>query len=221
LARGSSQTWSLAGKIGIDRLRPARNPLRGVAASVGAEMGRRSESYPGYPRLRRDLARTDGAFAVASALGERRALYGSVRFESVSLPGGDFPAEELRFVGGNEGLRGHRNRAYGGDRILAATVEHRWIGDEQGGRFYLFADAARHEFGRTLSAGTASLGGFVSGGGAAESIARTVLRSGWDFGYGAGLKSRVASGLVGLELGLAPGEPLRRATIHLRYASNW
>ncbi len=220
LARGSSQTVSLAGKVGIDRLRPARNPVRGASATAGAEVGRRVETYPGYPRIRRDLARADGAIAVASPLGERRALYGAVRYESVSLPGGDFPAEELRFVGGSEGLRGHRNRAYGGDRIFAATVEHRWIGDDQGGRVYLFADAARHDFGRTLAAGTASLGGSVSGG-AAESIARTVLRSGWDFGYGAGLKSRVASGLVGLELGLAPGEPLRRATIHLRYASNW
>jgi hypothetical protein len=220
LARGESQTWSLTGKIGIDRLRPSRNPVRGASAAAGAEIGRRVETYPGTPRLRRDLARADGSIAVASPLGERRALYGAVRFESVSLPGGDFPAEELRFVGGSEGLRGHRNRAYGGDRILAATVEHRWIGDDQGGRVYLFADAARHEFSRTLSAGTASLGGY-QGGGAAESIARTVLRSGWDFGYGAGLKSRVASGLVGLELGFAPGEPLRRATIHLRYASNW
>jgi len=221
LARGASETWSLAGKVGIDRLRPARNPMRGVSVGAGAEIGRRSESYPGYPRLRRDLARADGSIAAATALGERRSLYGSVRFESVSLPGGDFPAEELRFVGGNEGLRGHRNRAYGGDRIFAATVEHRWIGGADGGRAYLFADGARHDFGRTLAAGTASLSGSVSGGGAAESIARTVLRSGWDFGYGAGLRSRVASGLVGLELGFAPGEPLRRATIHLRYASNW
>jgi hypothetical protein len=221
LARGSSQTLSISGRIGIDRLRPSRNPVRGAAAAVGAEIGRRVETYPGYPRIRRDLARTDGSIAAASPLGNRRALYGAVRFESVSLPGGDFPAEELRFVGGSEGLRGHRDRAYGGDRIFAATVEHRWIGDERGGRAYLFADAARHEFGRTLSAGTASLAGVSGGGGAAESIARTVLRSGWDFGYGAGLKSRVASGLVGLEIGFAPGEPLRRATIHLRYASNW
>ena len=221
LARGASETWSLSGRIGIDRLRPSRNPVRGAAAAAGAEIGRRVETYPGYPRLRRDLARADGSISAAAPLGERRALYGAVRFESVSLPGGDFPAEELRFVGGSEGLRGHRNRAYGGDRILAATVEHRWIGDDRGGRVYLFADAARHEFSRTLSAGTASLAGTQSGGGAAESIARTVLRSGWDFGYGAGLKSRVASGLVGLELGFAPGEPLRRATIHLRYASNW
>ena len=220
LARGASQTWSLNGRIGIDRLRPSRNPVRGAAAAAGAEIGRRVETYPGYPRIRRDLARTDGSIAAASPLGDRRALYGAVRFESVSLPGGDFPAEELRFVGGSEGLRGHRDRAYGGDRIFAATIEHRWIGDERGGRVYLFADAARHEFSRTLSAGTASLAGMPIGG-AAESIARTVLRSGWDFGYGAGLKSRVASGLVGLELGFAPGEPLRRATIHLRYASNW
>jgi outer membrane protein assembly factor BamA len=221
LARGASQTWSLSGRIGIDRLRPSRNPMRGAAAAAGAEIGRRVETYPGYPRIRRDLARTDGSIAAASPLGDHRALYGAVRFESVSLPGGDFPAEELRFVGGSEGLRGHRDRAYGGDRIFAATVEHRWIGDERGGRVYLFADAARHEFSRTLSAGTASLAGTRIGSGAAESIARTVLRSGWDFGYGAGLKSRVASGLVGLEFGFAPGEPLRRATIHLRYASNW
>ena len=221
LARGASETWSLAGRVAIDRLRPARNPVRGFSAGLGAELGRRMESYPGFPKLRRELTRGDGSVAALAPLGERRALYGAVRVEGISLPGGDFPAEELRFVGGSEGLRGHRDRAYGGERILAGTIEHRWIGDEQGGRVYLFADAARHTFGRVLAAGTASLSGTIGGDGAAASLARTVLRSGWDFGYGAGLKSRVASGLVGLELGLAPGEPLRRATIHLRYASHW
>jgi hypothetical protein len=40
-------------------------------------------------------------------------------------------------------------------------------------------------------------------------------------GYGAGLRSRMAAGLVGLELGIAPGVPLRRATLHVRYASVW
>ena len=57
--------------------------------------------------------------------------------------------------------------------------------------------------------------------GAAASLARTELNPGWEVGYGAGLKTRMASGVAGLELGLAPGAALRQATIHVRYASSW
>lgn len=63
--------------------------------------------------------------------------------------------------------------------------------------------------------------GVVAGVGAPASLARTELSTGWDLGYGAGLRTRMASGVAGLELGLAPGAALREATIHVRYASSW
>jgi hypothetical protein len=47
------------------------------------------------------------------------------------------------------------------------------------------------------------------------------LSDGWELGYGAGLQTRMASGLMGVELGLRPGAALREATIHIRYASRW
>jgi outer membrane protein assembly factor BamA len=221
LARGASATWALAGRLTSSRLAPPLNPTGGIAATAGVEVGRRVETYPFAPRSSRGVFRGDAGAEWASGLGPRRALYASLRAEGVSLPGEGYPAEELRFVGGSEGLRGHRDRAFGGNRILAATLEHRWITDARGGRVYVFADAARHDLEAPLAAGTAALPPSVASGGSAASLARTVLSPGWEFGYGAGLRTRVASGLVGLDLGLAPGEPLRRATIHLRYASSW
>lgn len=222
LARGSSSTWSLAARGSLDRLRPLLNPIRGFRAALMAEAGRRSDRYPGLPSESRGLFRGNASAEGALALAPRRVLAASARAQGAFLSGGDFPAEELSFVGGTEGLRGHPDRAFGGNRITAFSLEHRWITDERGGRLYLFADAARHEFSGRLAAGTAALSPSVeSGATAASTLARTVLSPGWEFGYGAGLRTRMASGLVGLELGLAPGEPLGRATIHVRYASTW
>ena len=221
LARGSSATWSLKAGGSLDRLRPLLNPVRGFRAALTAEAGRRSDRVPELPSESRGLFRGRASAEGALAIAPRRVLAASAHAEGSFLSGGDFPAEELSFVGGTEGLRGHPDRAFGGNRIATFSLEHRWITDERGGRLYLFADAARHDFSGGLAAGTAALSSAVASGGAAPSLARTVLSPGWEFGYGAGLRTRMASGLVGLELGLAPGEPLRRATLHVRYASTW
>jgi hypothetical protein len=187
---------------------------------LSGEAGRRRELFPGFPEQARGLFRGDLELAGARRLGLRRALAMSVHARGASLNGGTFPAEELSFLGGSEGLRGHPDRAFAGSRIVSGSIEQRWITDDRGGRLYLFADAAGHDLTQPLAAGSVALP-LSSGAAASTSLARTVLSPGWEFGYGAGLRSRMASGLVGLELGIAPGEPLRRATIHVRYASTW
>ncbi|HLQ67811.1 MAG TPA: BamA/TamA family outer membrane protein [Candidatus Limnocylindrales bacterium] len=219
LARGSTTTWSLAGQAAMDRLRPVLNPRRGFRAAVTAEGGSRGERFPGLPPASHGLFRGDVAIEGAVPAGPDRAIVASARGRGAFLGGDAFPAEELFFVGGSEGLRGHPDRAFAGSRVAVASIEHRWITDERGGRLYLFGDAARHELPKPLAAGSVALP--AASGGSAASLARTVLSRGWEFGYGAGLRTRMASGLVGLELGFAPGEPLRRATIHVRYASTW
>jgi len=220
-ARGSSATWSVALGGGLDRLVPLANPTRGFRAALTALAGRRLDRDPGVPAVSRALFRGNASIESAVALARGRVLAFAAHAAGAFLPGGDLPAEELVFVGGSEGLRGHRDRAFGGSRVAAFSLEHRWITDERGGRLYLFADAARHDLTGTLAAGGAVLPTTGDGTAAASSLARTVLSPGWEFGYGAGLRTRMASGLVDLNLGFAPGEPLRRATIHIRYASTW
>ncbi len=215
VGRGSSETWSVIGRLEWQGLTPQPNPAGGVTAALELESGTRTERYPGIPEARRRLLRGKASVASAASLGGPRVLYGSVRAEGVTLGAGDFPAEELRYVGGSEGLRGHRDRAFAGNGIVVFNVEQRWITDPRGGRAYLFFDAARHSLDAPVTAGVAA------GVGAAASLARTELSQGWELGYGAGLKTPVASGIAGLELGLAPGAALRQATIHVRYASSW
>jgi hypothetical protein len=214
LYRGSSATWAWRGSLAWEGLAPASNPRGGFASSLDLETGSRTERYPGFPEMKRTLLSGRVAAAGAASLGGSRVLFGAVRAERVSLGAGDFPAEELRYLGGAEGLRGHRDRAFGGNRIVAATVEHRWITDPRGGRAFLFADMGGHALDAPVSAGTSPLG-------SSASLARTELSDGWDFGYGAGLQARMASGLMGLTLGLRPGAALREGTLHLRYASTW
>lgn len=214
IGRGSSGTWSVIGQLEWQGLLPQPNPSRGIAAGLTFEAGNRTERYPGLPTLKRPLLRGAASLAAAASLGGRRVLYGSARAEQVSLEGGDFPAEELRYLGGSEGLRGHRDRAYAGNRILKFNFEQRWITDPRGGRAYVFLDVARHSLDAPLSAGVVLPGAMTS-------LARTELSNAWELGYGAGLKTPVASGVAGLELGLRPGAGLREATVHVRYASSW
>jgi outer membrane protein assembly factor BamA len=214
--RGTSTTWSLEGRFSWRGLTPAQNPVRGFSASVAGEAGRRSELYPGYARATRRILRGSLGWEAAYPTGPTRALYASMRAEQVSLGEGALPAEELRFLGGSEGLRGHRDRAFAGDRVLAMSLEHRWLTGPRGGRVFLFVDGARHELGSPVEAGTAS--GLPDSG---ASLARTELSPGWEFGYGAGLRNPIRAGTVGIELGLRPGAPLREGTVHLRYTTDW
>lgn len=222
LARGVSSTWTVETAATWDALSPVLNPDHGASASLTLDAGRRRESTPGLPDLSRGLLRASLRLAGAVPLGRSRALYGSLRADGVTVGGGDgFPAEELRYLGGSEDLRGHMDRAFAGDRILAASLEHRWL---TGGvsRTYLFLDAGYHELDGPLAAGGAPI---AIGDGLTpslpSSLARTQLSRGWDFGYGAGLRTRLASGSVGVELGFAPGASVREAKIHLHYSSRW
>jgi hypothetical protein len=214
--RGTSATWSVEGRFDWRGLLPSENPTRGFSAWVAGETGRRSESYPGYPRATRGMLRGAVSWEAALPTGAARAVYAAMRAERVSLGGGALPAEELRFLGGAEGLRGHRDRAFAGDRILAMTLEHRWVTGPHGARVFLFVDGARHDLSVPVEAGSA---GAIAGFG--TSLARTELSPGWEFGYGAGLRSPIRAGTVGIELGLKPGAPLRESKLHLRYSTDW
>ncbi|HET9940711.1 MAG TPA: BamA/TamA family outer membrane protein, partial [Candidatus Eisenbacteria bacterium] len=221
LSRGSSSTWSVRGGVGWDRLAPIMNPVRGVSLSLDAEGGRRTDAFPGFEESRRGVMRGKAELASAASLGGSRVLFGSVRAEEVRLGDGDFPIEELCYLGGSEGLRGHRDRAFAGNRILAMTLEHRWITDPRGGRAYLFVDGGAHALDASLQAGVPAGTVDASAASASTTLSRTELSDGWELGYGAGLQTRMASGLMGVELGLRPGAALREATIHIRYASRW
>lgn len=213
--RGSSETWSMEGQLDWQGLAPQLAPTRGISASLKGEAGHRTERYPGLPEAKRPLLHGAASLEAARSLGGPRVLYGAVRAEQVSLGGGDFPAEELLYLGGSEGLRGHRDRAFAGNRIFNLNLEQRWLTDARGGRAYLFVDAARHTLDAPLSSGV------IAAPGASTTLARTELSDGWELGYGAGIRTPVAAGVAGLELGLSPGAALREATIHVHYASHW
>jgi hypothetical protein len=96
------------------------------------------------------------------------------------------------------------------------TLEHRWVTGPRGARVFLFVDGARHDLGVPVEAGSARATPDLG-----ASLARTELSPGWEFGYGAGLRSPIRAGTVGIELGIKPGAPLRESKIHLRYSTDW
>ncbi|HET9950244.1 MAG TPA: hypothetical protein VFS09_00470 [Candidatus Eisenbacteria bacterium] len=214
-ARGTNSAWTGSAGLSWRALSPAENPRSGFGLALTGEGGRREENIPGFPVENRRVARGSLLLEGAAPRGRSGVLYASARGEGTSLGGETFPAEELHYVGGNEGLRGHKERAFAGSHVAAFTLEHRWITGPGGGRAFLFADAAWHELDRPLAAGSSAPGS------ASAALARTELSSGWDFGYGAGLRARAVSGIVGVEIGLRPGASLGAATLHLRYGSRW
>jgi len=214
-ARGTNSAWTGSAGMSWRALTPAENPRSGFGLTLTGEGGRREESIPGFPVDNRGVARGLILLEGAAPRGRNAALYASARGEGTSLGGETFPAEELHYVGGNQGLRGHKERAFAGSHVAGFTLEHRWITGPGGGRAFLFADAAWHELDRPLAAGSSAPGS------AAAALARTELSNGWDFGYGAGLRARAAAGIVGVEIGLRPGASLGAATLHLRYGSRW
>jgi outer membrane protein assembly factor BamA len=215
LGRGSSDTWSFDAKLDMQGLTPRLNPTGGVSAAFEGEGGSRIDRYPGLPESKRGLLRGAMDLAAAVPLGGPRVFAVHAHGERVSLGSGDFPVEELRYLGGSEGLRGHRDRAYAGNRILAINLEQRWLTDPRGGRAFLFFDAGYHSLDASLGTGSAT------GASAPASLARTELSTGWEMGYGAGIQTHMASGLAALTLGFRPGATPREATIHLRYTSSW
>lgn len=215
LGSGSSDTWSLDTKLDFQALTPRLNPMRGMSARIEGEGGSRIDRYPGIPESKRGLLRGAADLSAALPLGGPRVFAVHARGERISLGSGDFPVEELRYLGGSEDLRGHRDRAYAGNRILAINLEQRWLTDPRGGRAFLFFDAGYHSLDAPLGTGLAT------GVGAPASLARTELSPGWEMGYGAGIQTHMASGLAALTLGFRPGATPREATIHLRYTSSW
>jgi outer membrane protein assembly factor BamA len=221
---GTSGTWAATGGYARDGLEPRINPARGTALRLALSGGRRTDRTPGLKGGTRGLARVSAGGAAAIPLGRARSLHASIRAERTALEGeGGFPAEELLYLGGSEGLRGHADRAYGGDRILATSLEHRWLGSGES-RAYVFLDTGYHGLGAPLATGSVLLPAPGPGGAppaVPSSLARTQLSEGWEIGYGAGLVTRMAAGSVGIELGFAPGASVREGKLHLRYASQW
>ncbi len=169
------------------------NPSDGWRGEVSAAYGRKQ--YDG-----------DTGSILSARYGAEAELFVPVAGRQVLATGGsvrwlvtsekDVPEYEQFYVGGAESLRGYLEDEFYGRRVLAGTLEYRYLTGRRS-RLHVFVDGAWLD--RRLPAA----------GGAVE-------RKVGLLGYGFGLRSESRLGMVGVDFGLARGEALTEGKIHVR-----
>jgi outer membrane protein insertion porin family len=106
------------------------------------------------------------------------------------------PSEKLRF-GGMATLRGYREEAFTGLRVLWGTVEYRYLFSDRS-RAFIFIDAGQIDDRRR---------------GMNDSIERIVLRR---VGYGVGVRLDSQAGVIGIDYGLGKGDTVTQGKLHVR-----
>jgi len=106
------------------------------------------------------------------------------------------PISELYYLGGASSLRGYREEQFAGNLVAWSNLELRWIIGEYS-RLFIFNDW-----------------GYVENS-SAENTGGTALKR-WHAGYGAGVNIETAAGILGIDYGLAPGNPIMQGKIHLK-----
>jgi len=169
------------------------NPTRGWRGRMEAAYGRKQYDG-GHDAIRSVVYEAMTEFFVPVARRQVLALMGGGAWLDTSER--DVPEHEQFYVGGAESLRGYGEDAFFGWRVFSAGIEYRFLLGRRS-RLHVFADGARLD--RRLPAS----GGLED-------------RKTWLLGYGFGLRSESRLGMIGVDFGLARGDPLTEGKIHLR-----
>ncbi|MCK4547493.1 MAG: BamA/TamA family outer membrane protein [Candidatus Eisenbacteria sp.] len=175
------------------------NPGRGHRTELGVAYGRkRYEGHTG-DAVRSTIYQASENLFVPVA--RRRVLALRMAFWWLDSTEREIPDHEQLPVGGAESLRGYGEDEFSGWRVLTLGAEYRILLGRRS-RVQVFVDAAHLD--RRLR---------VSGG--------WVDREKRLFGYGFGLRSESRLGQIGVDFGLAGGEPLTEGKIHVRVESEF
>jgi outer membrane protein assembly factor BamA len=170
------------------------NPRRGFRWELGLEYGRKNYEGDALDPVRAVTysARED----IFVPLARRHVLAFVSMLWWLDSSEWEIPEHEQFRVGGSESLRGYGEDEFYGWRVFTLTTEYRVLLGRRS-RVHVFVDGGHLD--RRLPA---------SGG--------SVDREEWLLGYGFGLRSESRLGMIGVDFGLAKGEPLTEGKIHLR-----
>ena len=189
--RGSRRT---SGELGarLDLRDDVLNPTRGSMLEGAVGYGRKR--YEDGDEVLSTVYRASAGLFASVARRQVVALNTSVGWLDSSER--EIPEHEQFAVGGAESLRGYGEDAFFGWRVVTLGAEYRFLLGRRS-RLHLFVD------GGWLDRRLPEVGGWVD-------------RETWLLGYGTGVRSESRLGMLGVDFGLARGEPLTEGKVHLR-----
>ena len=187
-----SQAWRASGGFSYDSRDDRLNPRHGVFYGTGVDFLRRKTFGRGGGT--QDIRRTAIDFEGYWNWFGRQVWAIGLHGKEVRFPGGDVPVEEQFYLGGSRTLRGYREDQFRGSRIAWSNLEYRYIMGRRS-RLFVFLDT-----------------GWISNREKTPHAWRNLFK----FGYGFGIRTQTALGIVGLDYGLGEGDTFARGKIHLR-----
>ncbi len=190
---GATHRSRLALRAGVemDARDNAIDPRSGLLLGADGDWGRRRDGGPGYAQEESwNITRVRVRSEVYRRLGGRHGLFLGACWRSVMTDQGETPWDQLLRFGGASSIRGYREDQFRAEETGLLQIEHRVALGDAGSRIFLFADL-----------------GFTRGRGAPD---QSLL------GYGLGIRTATAGGVLGLDFALGKGDSWGDAKVHVR-----
>ena len=187
-----SQAWRFSGGFSFDTRDDWLNPRRGLFYATAVDFLRRKTSGSGAAT--QDIRRTTLDFEGYWNWFGRHVWALGLHGREVRFPGDFVPIEEQFYLGGSRSLRGYREDQFRGSRMAWSNLEYRYVMGRRS-RLFLFLDA-----------------GWIS----ARNQTTRHWRDLWKLGYGLGIRTQTALGIVGIDYGLGEGDTISQGKIHIR-----
>ena len=187
-----SQAWRASGGFRFDSRDDRLNARRGFFYSTSVDFLRRKTF--GVSGSIQNIRRTSLDFEGYWNWFGRHVWALAIHGKEVRFPGNSVPIEEQFYLGGSRTLRGYREDQFRGSRIAWSNLEYRYLTGRRS-RLFLFLDA-----------------GWISN----RDPATHHWKDLWKLGYGLGIRTQTALGIIGIDYGLGQGDSISQGKIHVR-----
>jgi len=187
-----SQTWRVSSGFSFDSRDDRLNARRGLFYGTSVDFLRRKTF--GVSGSIQAIRRTSLEFECYWNWFGRHVWALAIHGKEVRFPGGSVPIEEQFYLGGSRTLRGYREDQFRGSRIAWSNLEYRYLTGRRS-RLFLFLDV-----------------GWISNRDATTHRWNDL----WKMGYGLGIRTQTALGIVGIDYGLGQGDSISQGKIHVR-----
>ncbi|NOY78918.1 MAG: BamA/TamA family outer membrane protein [Calditrichaeota bacterium] len=187
-----SQAWRFSGGLSFDTRDDWLNPRHGLFYATSVDFLRRKTFGEGAAA--QDIRRTTLDFEGYWNWFGRQVWALGLHGREVRFPGNFVPVEEQFYLGGSRTLRGYREDQFRGSRIAWSNLEYRYVMGRRS-RLFLFLDT-----------------GWIS----AKNQTTRQWQNVWKLGYGLGIRTQTAVGIVGIDYGLGEGDAISQGKIHVR-----
>jgi outer membrane protein assembly factor BamA len=182
---------ALRAGVEMDARDNAVDPRSGLLLGADGDWGRRRDGGPGYVQEESwNITKIRVRSEMYRRLSGRHGLFVGACWRAVMTNESQTPWDQLLRFGGASSIRGYREDQFRAEETGLLQIEHRVALGEAGSRVFLFADL-----------------GFARGRGAPDGAL---------LGYGVGIRTATAGGVLGLDFAMAKGDSWSDGKVHVR-----